>query len=99
MDPDTAIIPGVTMTLTSASGANSASGTSNGTGGDAVILAIPQNELPALMTDIFIGQFWLAVRPAHGAQDAVVGLASPCSIFGNGLTLVQLKKNLPVCLG
>lgn len=86
-------------TLTSASGPNSASGTSNGTGGDAVILAIPQNELPALMTDIFSGQFWLAVRPAHGAQDAVVGLASPCSIFGSGLTLVQLKKNLPVCLG
>ena len=35
--------------LTSASGANSASGTDDGTGGDAVILAIPQNEIPALM--------------------------------------------------
>ena len=37
-----------TVPLTSASGANSASGTDDGTGGDAVILAIPQNELACL---------------------------------------------------
>jgi pilus assembly protein CpaB len=88
-----------TTPLTSASGANSASGTDDGTGGDAVILAIPQNELPPVMTIRETGQFWLALRPAHGAQDAVVGLASPCSVFGQGLSKVQLTKYLPVCLG
>ena len=55
--------------LTSASGANSASGTDDGTGGDAVILAIPQNELADLMLVRADGEFWMALRPRHGAQD------------------------------
>jgi len=86
-------------TLSSESGAPDASGTDDGTGGDAVILAIPQNEIGPVMLARQSGDFWLAVRPGHGAQDAITGLSSPCSVFGSGLTPVQLRKNLPVCLG
>jgi pilus assembly protein CpaB len=84
--------------LTSASGANSTSGTDDGTGGDAVILAIPQNELSAFMLVREAGQFWAAVRPAHNALDTGPVVATPCSVFGTGLTLVQVKNSLPVCL-
>ena len=84
--------------LTSASGANSASGTADGTGGDAVILAIPQNLLPDLMLVRATGGFWMALRPSHGAQDTGVSVATPCSVFGTGLTLVQAKNILPICV-
>jgi len=84
--------------LTSASGANSASGTDDGTGGDAVILAIPQNELPAFMLVRAAGEFWAAVRPAHNALDTGPVVATPCSIFGTGLTLVQVRNTLPICV-
>jgi pilus assembly protein CpaB len=87
-----------TAPLTSASGANSASGTSDGTGGDAVILAIPQNLLPDLMLVRAVGGFWMALRPSHGAQDTGVSVATPCSVFGTGLTLVQAKNILPICV-
>ena len=87
-----------TLPLTSASGANSASGTDDGTGGDAVILAIPQNELAAFMLVRESGQFWLAVRPSHGAQDTGAVVATPCSTFGAGLTTVQVKNSLPICV-
>ncbi len=86
-----------TVPLTSASAVNSSSGTDDGTGGDAVILAIPQNLLPNLMLIRETGQFWLALRPSHGAQDTGASVATPCSVFGAGLTLVQLKNNLPIC--
>jgi hypothetical protein len=84
--------------LTSASGANSASGTDDGTGGDAVILAIPQNELSAFMLVRAAGAFWAAVRPAHNALDTGPVVATPCTVFGTGLTAVQVKNSLPVCL-
>ena len=87
-----------TVPLTSASGANSASGTDDGTGGDAVILAIPQNELSAFMLVRATGQFWAAVRPAHNSLDTGPVVATPCSIFGTGLTLVQVKNTLPICV-
>ena len=58
-----------TAPLTAASGANSASGTADGTGGDAVILAIPQNLSPDVMLVRATGGFWMALRPSHGAQD------------------------------
>ena len=87
-----------TTPLTSASGANSASGTDDGTGGDAVILAVPQNLLPDLMLVRMDGQFWMALRPAHGAQDTGASVATPCSTFGAGLTLAQLKDHLPICV-
>ena len=87
-----------TIPLTSASGANSASGTDDGTGGDAVILAIPQNEMSAFMMVRAAGQFWAAVRPAHNALDTGPVVATPCSVFGTGLTLVQVKNNLPICV-
>jgi Flp pilus assembly protein CpaB len=83
--------------LTSASGANSASGTNDGTGGDAVILAVPQNEVPTLMLTRKAGEFWVALLPSHGAQDAISTLANPCSIWG--LTAAQIKHILPVCIG
>jgi pilus assembly protein CpaB len=84
--------------LTSASGANSASGTDDGTGGDAVILAIPQNELPSFMLVRAAGEFWAAVRPAHNALDTGPLVATPCTVFGTGLTLVQVKNTLPICV-
>ena len=87
-----------TEPLTSASGANSASGTDDGTGGDAVILAVPQNLLPDLMLVRANGEFWMALRPGHGAQDTGISLATPCSIFGAGMTLAQLKNALPICV-
>jgi pilus assembly protein CpaB len=83
--------------LTSASGANSASGTDDGTGGDAVILAVPQNEIPSLQLTRKAGDFWIAVRPGHGAQDAITTMVNPCSIWG--LSPAQLKRVLPVCVG
>ena len=84
--------------LTSASGANSASGTDDGTGGDAIILAVPQNLLADLMLIRESGQFWLAVRPSHGAQDTGASVATPCSTFSAGLTHVQVSKTLPICV-
>ena len=84
--------------LTSASGANSASGTDDGTGGDAVILAIPQNELPDFMLIRGVGAFWMALRPSHGAQDTGAAVATPCSTFASGMTLVQIKNTLPICV-
>jgi pilus assembly protein CpaB len=87
-----------TVPLTSASGANSASGTDDGTGGDAVILAIPQNELPDFMLIREVGAFWMALRPSHGAQDTGAAVATPCSTFGSGMTLVQIKNTLPICV-
>jgi pilus assembly protein CpaB len=87
-----------TVPLTSASGANSASGTDDGTGGDAVILAIPQNEVPAFMLVRAAGEFWAAVRPAHNALDTGPLVATPCTVFGTGLTLVQFKNTLPICV-
>jgi pilus assembly protein CpaB len=84
--------------LTSASGVNSASGTDDGTGGDAVILAVPQNLLPNLMLIRASGQFWLALRPSHGAQDTGSSVATPCSVFATGLSLVQVKNSLPICV-
>jgi len=87
-----------TTPLTSASGTNSASGTDDGTGGDAVILAIPQNLLPDLMLIRQDGQFWMALRPGHGAQDTGASVATPCSTFATGLTAVQVKNSLPICV-
>ena len=87
-----------TTPLTSASGANSASGTDDGTGGDAVILAIPQNLLPDFMLIRADGQFWMALRPGHGAQDTGASVATPCSTFATGLTAVQVKNSLPICV-
>jgi Flp pilus assembly protein CpaB len=87
-----------TEPLTSASGANSASGTDDGQGGDAVILAIPQNLLPDFMLIRQDGQFWLAVRPSHGAQDTGASVATPCSTFATGLTAVQIRNSLPICV-
>lgn len=87
-----------TAPLTSASGANSASGTDDGSGGDAVIVAIPQNLLPDLMLIRAGGEFWMALRPGHGAQDTGQSVATPCSTFGVGLTAVQLKNSLPICV-
>jgi Flp pilus assembly protein CpaB len=84
--------------LTSASAANTASGSDDGTGGDAVILAVPQNLLPDLMLIRGSGQFWAALRPSHGAQDTGLSVATPCSVFGAGLTQVQLKHALPICV-
>lgn len=87
-----------TAPLTSASGANSASGTDDGSGGDAVIVAVPQNLLPDLMLIRAGGEFWMALRPGHGAQDTGQSVATPCSTFGVGLTAVQLKNSLPICV-
>jgi pilus assembly protein CpaB len=87
-----------TAPLTSASGANSASGTSDGTGGDAVILAIPQNLIPDLMVIRASQGFWLALRPSHGAQDTGISIATPCSVFSTGMTLTQVKASLPICV-
>ena len=87
-----------TVPLTSASGANSASGTDDGSGGDAVILAIPQNLLPDLMLIRGGGEFWMALRPGHGAQDTGASIATPCTTFGVGLTAVQVKNSLPICV-
>jgi pilus assembly protein CpaB len=87
-----------TEPLTSASGANSASGTDDGTGGDAVILAVPQNLLPDFMLIRQDGAFWLAVRPSHGAQDTGSSVATPCSTFGTGLTATQVRNSLPICV-
>jgi pilus assembly protein CpaB len=87
-----------TTPLTSASGANSASGTDDGTGGDAVILAVPQNLLPDLMLIRANGEFWMALRPGHGAQDTGASVATPCSTFATGLTAVQVKNSLPICV-
>jgi pilus assembly protein CpaB len=84
--------------LTSASGANSASGSSDGTGGDAVILAVPQNLLPDLMVIRASQGFWLALRPSHGAQDTGISIATPCSVFSTGMTLTQVKASLPICV-
>jgi Flp pilus assembly protein CpaB len=84
--------------LTSASGTNSSSGTSDGTGGDAVILAIPQNLLPDLMLIRASQGFWMALRPSHGAQDTGSSVATPCSVFATGLTTVQVKNSLPICV-
>jgi Flp pilus assembly protein CpaB len=86
-----------TTPLTSASQSNNASGTDDGTGGDAVILAVPQNEVPALMLTRKSGELWMALRPSHGAQDAITSLVNPCSIWG--LTVAQLKRVAPVCVG
>ena len=86
-----------TTTLTSASQANNSSGTDDGTGGDAVILAVPQDEVSSLMLARKSGEFWLALRPSHGAQDAISSLVNPCSIWG--LTAAQLKRVAPVCVG
>jgi Flp pilus assembly protein CpaB len=87
-----------TETLTSASGANSASGTDDGQGGDAVIVAVPQNLLPDLMLIRQDGEFWMALRPSHGAQDTGASIATPCSTFGVGLTAVQIRNSLPICV-
>ena len=87
-----------TAPLTSASGTNSASGTDDGTGGDAVILAIPQNLLPDFMLIRADGQFWMALRPGHGAQDTGASVATPCSTFATGLTAVQVRNSLPICV-
>jgi len=87
-----------TTPLTSASGANSASGTDDGTGGDAVIIAVPQNLLPDLMLIRASGEFWMALRPGHGAQDTGASVATPCSTFGTGLTAVQVRNSLPICV-
>jgi Flp pilus assembly protein CpaB len=87
-----------TEQLTSASGANSASGTDDGQGGDAVILAVPQNLLPDFMLIRQDGEFWLAVRPSHGAQDTGSSVATPCSTFATGLTAVQIRNSLPICV-
>ena len=85
--------------LTSASGANSASGTSDGTGGDAVILAIPQNLLPDLMLDPRepASSGWRCAR-ATARRTPAVSVATPCSVFGTGLTAVQVKNSLPICV-
>jgi Flp pilus assembly protein CpaB len=84
--------------LTTASGANSASGTDDGSGGDAVIIAVPQNLLPDLMLIRADGEFWMALRPSHGAQDTGASIATPCSTFGVGLTAVQIRNSLPICV-
>jgi Flp pilus assembly protein CpaB len=84
--------------LTAASGANSASGTDDGSGGDAVIIAVPQNLLPDLMLIRADGEFWMALRPSHGAQDTGASVATPCSTFGVGLTAVQIRNSLPICV-
>jgi Flp pilus assembly protein CpaB len=84
--------------LTSASGTNSSSGTADGSGGDSVILAIPQNLLADLMLVRAGGGFWMALRPSHGAQDTGTSVATPCSVFGTGLTTVQVKNFLPICV-
>src|SRR5581483_5767331 len=83
--------------LTSTSQANNSSGADDGTGDDAVILAVPQNEVASLMLTRKNGEFWLALRQSHGAQDAFTSLVNACSIWGH--TAAELKRVAPVCVG
>ena len=45
-----------------------------------------------------LGKLWYAVRPTSGSQDANVAVATPCSVFGAGLSPIQIKSYLPICL-
>ena len=40
----------------------------------------------------------MALHPGHGAQDTGQSVATPCTTFGVGLTAVQLKNSLPICV-
>ena len=63
-----------------------------------MILAIPQEQLSSFNLARELGKLWYAVRPTSGSQDANVAVATPCSVFGAGLSFTQIKSYLPICL-
>jgi Flp pilus assembly protein CpaB len=73
-------------------------GSSDGTQGAAIILAIPQDQIAAFNLARQFGQLWYVVRPTSGAQDTNTVVATPCSVLGAGLSLTQIKSYLPVCI-
>ena len=84
--------------LTADSDTSGGQGSSDGTQGAAVILAIPQEQLAAFNLAREKGTLWYAVRPTSGAQDSNTVVATPCSILGAGLSVTQIKTYLPVCI-
>jgi Flp pilus assembly protein CpaB len=87
--------------LTAASSAQNSSGTDDGSGGSAVILAIPQDQLASFQAARLSKNWWFALRPV--GKDAVDVSPSPletvCSLMGKGMSVNEIHKNLPVCLG
>jgi Flp pilus assembly protein CpaB len=84
--------------LTADSDTSGGQGSSDGTQGAAMILAIPQEQLAAFNLAREKGTLWYAVRPTSGAQDSNTVVATPCSILGAGLSVTQIKTYLPVCI-
>jgi Flp pilus assembly protein CpaB len=73
-------------------------GSADGTQGAAMILAVPQDQLAAFNLAREKGSLWYAVRPTTGSQDTNTSVATPCSVLGAGLTFIQIKSYLPICL-
>ena len=86
------------VALTADSDTSGGDGSDDGTQGAAMILAIPQEQLSSFNLARELGKLWYAVRPTSGSQDANVAVATPCSVFGAGLSFTQIKSYLPICL-
>jgi Flp pilus assembly protein CpaB len=90
-----------TPPLSAASSAQNSTGTDDGSGGSAVILAIPQDQLATFQMLRISKMWWMALRPA--GKDAIDVNPSPlenvCTITGKGMSLTEIHRYLPVCLG
>jgi len=84
--------------LTADSDTTGGQGSADGTQGAAMILAIPQDQLAAFNLAREKGSLWYAVRPTQGSQDTNTAVATPCSVLAAGLSFIQIKSYLPICI-
>ena len=87
--------------LTAASSARNSSGTDDGSGGSAVILAIPQDQLASFQAARISETGGSHCGPTARTRSTVSPspLETVCSLMGDGMSVNQIHQNLPVCLG
>ena len=76
---------------------SSTGGGNNGQNGEAVILGIPDTEVPYFVAAYNTGQIWFLLRPKHGALDGASTLAGACQMLSAGITQAQVKTVVPFC--
>jgi Flp pilus assembly protein CpaB len=76
---------------------SSTGGGNNGQNGEAVILGMPDTEVPYFVAAYNTGQIWFLLRPTHSALDGAPTIASACQMLSAGITQAQVKTVVPFC--
>jgi Flp pilus assembly protein CpaB len=76
---------------------SSSGGGNNGQNGQAVILGIPDTEVPYFVSAYNTGQIWFLLRPKHGALNGAPTIAGACQMLSAGISQPQVRTVVPFC--